>query len=368
MAANIEESEISLIDWAVNWLRERLPSSWELRQVAEASGRSDGQLTLQARGFTASIAIEARRSLTPKEAENLLPRLAQVLRSMTGNAPVLIVAPWLSRRTQEMLSEQQINYVDQTGNALIRLENPAVYIEAAGSLRNPNSKARGKVRLRGLKAGRLIRTLVDVCPPYTVTDLAAATGLAPGYVSRAIEALDDEALIKREPRGPVEDVQVPALLRRWASSYDVFKMNEVSTFIAPGGWEEVRNKLAADSRTEPKTVLTGSVAAARLAPVASPAMLLAYSPEPARLARELGLLPAEEGANVTFLSPFDPVVWVRTSEDQGLTFAASSQVAVDCLTGNGRMPAEGEALLQWMVENESAWRAVELGALAKWPR
>jgi hypothetical protein len=69
-------------------------------------------------------------------------------------------------------------------------------------------------------------------------------------------------------------------------------------------------------------VITGSFAASRLAPVASPAMLLAYASTPGRLASELELLPA-----------------------------APLQVAVDCLTGNGRMPAEGEALL----ESAEAW-------------
>jgi hypothetical protein len=38
---------------------------------------------------------------------------------MTGNAPVLIVAPWLSARTRELLAERGINYIDQTGNALV---------------------------------------------------------------------------------------------------------------------------------------------------------------------------------------------------------------------------------------------------------
>lgn len=366
MAANQIDSEINLLDWAVNWLRERLPGGWTLElDAAEQRGRerTDGRLVLQAAGgFIASIAVEARRSLSPKEAENLLPRLAQVLHSMTGRAPVLILAPWLSPRTQELLAEQQISYLDRTGNALIRLESPALYVETTGAARNPNPEERGKVGLRGPKAGRLIRTLVDVRPPYTVKELALATGLAAGYVSRTIAALDEEALIQREPRGPVEAVDLAALLRRWAASYDVFRSNQISTFIAPAGWEEVLTKLRLQPTLRSQVVLTGSFAASRLAPVSSPGMLLAYSSESDRLARELGLLAAEEGANVGLLWPFDPVVWVRTREEEGLRFAASSQVAVDCLTGNGRMPSEGEAVLGWMIANESAWRSDQLEA------
>jgi hypothetical protein len=32
------------------------------------------------------------------------------------------------------------------------------------------------------------------------------------------------------------------------------------------------------------------------------------------------------------------------------------QLVVDCLSGSGRMPAEGEAVLEWMQANESEWR------------
>jgi hypothetical protein len=40
----------------------------------------------------------------------------------------------------------------------------------------------------------------------------------------------------------------------------------------------------------------------------------------------------------------------------GVMYAAPSQVAVDLLTGPGRSPAEGQALLDWMESNEPAWR------------
>jgi hypothetical protein len=89
---------------------------------------------------------------------------------------------------------------------------------------------------------------------------------------------------------------------------------------------------------------------------------LAYCKRPQELASERGLLRSEEGANVVLLSPFDDVVWEPTSFHNHLAYAAPSQVVVDCLTGNGRMPAEGEALLAWMVDNEPSWRAENLSS------
>ena len=109
--------------------------------------------------------------------------------------------------------------------------------------------------------------------------------------------------------------------------------------------------------------MTGSFAAVRLAAVAAPSMLVVYCEDVAATAERLGLLPADEGANVTLLRPYDDVAWLRASTVDGIDYAAPSQVVVDCLTGNGRMPAEGEALLTWMAADEDQWRAPSLAQL-----
>ena len=150
------------------------------------------------------------------------------------------------------------------------------------------------------------------------------------------------------------------LLRAWAVGYDVFKREVVSAFVAPKGANTALEQLAAMST---RTLVTGSFAAVRLAPVAAPSLLAVYCEDVNEAARALGLLPADDGANVTLLRPFDGVVWARASVADDIGYAAPSQVAVDCLTGNGRMPAEGEALLEWMTSNETRWRAASLSHL-----
>lgn len=366
MSAKSRKSETALLDEAVSWLEGRLPDGWSIERYTTggpADAYPDSTLGLRASGgSSASIAVEVRDSLSPQEAMNLLPRLARVLHSMTGGAALLVVAPWLSERTRELLSAQQINYIDLTGNALMRLDNPAVYVETVGASRNPEPKSRGRTQLRGSKAARLIRLLADVRPPYGAGELAEATDLAPGYVSRLLDTLYREALIERSPRGPIESVDVPALLRRWASSYDVFKTNDSSAFVAPAGVDALLSRLVEEPGVGARVAITGSFAAARLAPVASPALLAAYCDSVAPIAHDLELLVADEGANVVLLQPFDPVVWQRTSIENGLRYVAPSQIAVDCLTGNGRMPAEGEALLEWMQADEEGWRLPSLPA------
>lgn len=366
MPANMALERTNLVDEAVARLRGMLPVSWDVERSTgaalargtppEGSALVDDAIDLRAReGTTVTFVVEAKRSFDPRAAEQLSTGVPRMLRSLAARFPILVVAPWLSARTQELLAREEINFIDLTGNAFISLEDPALYIRVAGATRNPEPPPRGRATVRGPKAARLIRLLVDVEPPYGVSEIAVATELAPGYVSRLLDALDRAALVERARRGRVEDADIAGLLRRWAESYDVLKTNDASLFLAPSGTKEALSRLAGRSSSSP-VAITGSFAAMRLAPVAAPALLIAYSNDVESVAEELGLLPADEGANVALLRAFDSIVWDRGSEEAGLLYVAPSQAAVDCLTGNGRMPAEGEALISWMKENEPRWR------------
>ena len=368
--ANNEDFETSIVDGVVKALQERLPGDWAVKSSREGPGvgfnpaaAAEAFVTLEPpAGAGLTLAVEAQKSFSPRDVTMLRSRSALLARMMHGGLPVLIAAPWLSQRSRELLENEGFSYLDLTGNMLLRLEDPAVYVRTTGSARNPEPAPRSSVRLTGTKASRLIRLLVDVRPPYGVRRLAGAAGLTPGYVSQLLDALDREALIERGARGRVESVDWPALLRRWAQSYEVFTANRLHTFVTPAGFQDVVDKLAGDP--VPPYAITGSLAAAMFSPVTATEMVMAYCDEPAALAEKLEVLPIDSGADVVLLEPFDPVVWERTiTIDAGLRLAAPSQVAVDCLTGNGRMPAEGEAVIEAIGDTEDAWRLASLEAL-----
>jgi hypothetical protein len=367
MAANTLIQENDLVEAAIAWLRERVPRSWAIEpsgrsELLTGIGRADAAVEIRGQGVYATLAIEAKRSLGPREVAGLFGSVGRTLRALNPNIPILLVAPWLSPRTRDLLTAEGVNYIDLTGNARVQLENPALFIESQGADRDPSPAPRGKARVRGPKASRLIRTLVDVRPPYGVRELAEATQLAPGYISRLLDALDDDSLVDRSKRGRVESTEIAGLLRRWAENYDVFNSNDSATFLAPRGAPQALTAVA-DLAEDGRTAVTGSFAAVRFAPVAAPSLLAIYCEKPNGIASALDLIPADEGANVVLLRPFDSIVWEGTEEQERIRYVAASQAAVDCLTGNGRMPAEGEALLSWMVANEQEWRRDSLAEL-----
>ena len=375
MAANPVSEEKTLIDGAVSCLQENLPATWKAEATSQTMGSPDPTRPPRVvdalinitgpQGAASTLLVEAKSSFAPRDVERFLSGLARQLRILNQSYPILVVAPWLSDRAREVLAAEDINYLDLTGNARIALNYPALFISTRGESRNPAPTPRGIARVKGPKAGRLIRLLVDVAPPYGVSQIASATGLAPGYVSRLLESLDEDALIERTRRGQVQSVDISAILRRWAQTYDVFKSNESSSFVAPQGPGNILERLASTA-TSAQVAVAGSFAAVRIAPVAAPALLVLYCTDSKRFASDFGLLPADRGSNVALLRPFDPVVWERTTTASGVTYTSVSQTAIDCLTGNGRMRSEGEALMAWMDENETQWRLSSLEMLPDW--
>lgn len=370
--ANAALEEEGLIAAAVSWLREKLPATWtvqarnrEATSSDEARGtRLDAIIDLRSPQSVNTVVVEAKRSFTPRDAQLLLPGVARRLRLLNPNYPILVVAPWISGQTQAILSADDVNFLDLTGNARLALEYPPLFISSQGATRNPIPAPRGVARVRGPKAGRLLRLLVDVAPPYGVAQIASATGLAPGYVSRLLDSLDKEALVERSRRGLVVSTDIQGLLLRWTLTYDVFKSNAASTFVAPQGPTKVLERLAAGA-TSSRVAVTGSFAAVQMAPIAAPSLLIAYCSDVAAFASECQLLPADRGTDVVALRPFDEVVWERTTRVGGVTYTAASQTAADCMTGNGRMPAEGEAVLSWMQQDDTRWRLPSLDLLVE---
>lgn len=123
--------------------------------------------------------------------------------------------------------------------------------------------------------------------------------------------------------------------------------------LEPRGTDALLGKLRVADRDY---ALTASAVAVRVAPVAPSRLIVVYTEAPEAMASDLGLAPTDSGANVFLVEPFSPVLMQRTETRDGLRCAALSQVAADLLTSPGRGPAEGEALVAWMRENEDAWR------------
>jgi len=316
----------------------------------------DAALTIRSPdGNRGTVLIEVKRAVDPKLVPLIAAQLESYQKSSRANS-TMVVAPFLSPRTRELLRNAQLSYADDTGNLRLALERPALYVETSGANTDPSKTANDRPlrSLKGPRTGRVIRALCDFKPPYGVEELATRSHTSLGSVSRVLTLLDREALITRQPRGPVVDVKWAELIARWIQDYSFLRSNTTRSFLDPRGLNALRARLAG---IELPYAITGSLAAAEISPIAVPRLATIYVDSVELAAQQLSLRPADVGGNVILAEPFDAVVYERGWERDGIKYAAASQVAADSLTSPGRGPSEGEELLRWMARHEDEWRS-----------
>jgi hypothetical protein len=353
----------SLISQAERLLAESLGRGWAVRRFDEpvrGSGvlQPDAILSVAAPdGSKALQMVEAKRRAFPRDVDNWL----RALKPVPSDCSYLLVSHFLSPRARTLLERAGVNYIDMTGNMLVRIERPSVMLCRQGADRDPAPKDEPVRSLRGGKAARIVRVLCDYREPATSRAVAARAGVSPGYVAKIIGLLERDALVEREGRGParpITRVLWADLIRRWSADHRLLKSNATRLFLAPQGVPGFLRDLAGWASRTPgsRYAVTASFAAAQRAPVAAPSLLVCYVDAPVGVAEKTGLVRATSTGNVYLCEPLDPIVFERAWTEGGTVYAALSQVAVDCLTGPDRMPAEGEALLEWMATNERSWR------------
>jgi hypothetical protein len=383
----VADGERALLEQGLDRLRDLLGEPWRVEVVnrplpADAArwmtdSASEQLVSIYSPaggGSSGQVLVEATQTLTPSRAiKEFGPKLA-LMHRLIGSAAVLIIAPWLSPRTRETLENLGYGYLDLTGNVSLRLQYPAVIIRTEGAKHDPSPKERhAQQQLRGARAGRLVRVLVDARPPYRATELAEASGLSLSYVSRLLDALEEEALIAREGRS-VTAVSWRELLRARAAQYNLLKANSYVSMLAPQGPAEVLSLLRQGRRRFEqlgKVAVTGPFATRKVVPnVTVGGQLMLYVPPDPRhngalemIANDLSLLRSDIGADVLMLRAANDMIFkgVRLLDD--IPYVALSQLALDSLGGTGRMPAEGEELLDYMTRNEENWRAPSVDRL-----
>ena len=357
---NMLTTESELLARAAQLLTDRLGAGWTLcTEPKQEPGivRSDAVFRVEAPDSSSALELAEAKQLTyPRD----VLRWLQTLEPVSPPYGYLLVAPFLGPMAREMLEAARVSYIDMTGNMLVRTDDPSLFISQQGAKRNPTPREKPERSLRGAKAARVVRALCDYAPPATSKTVAERAGVSPGYVSKIVSLLEREVLIRREGRGPtqpIQDVRWSDVIRRWAADYKLLESNACRLFLAPQGIQAfLRTMEDWASRSGGRYAVTGSFAAAQRAPVAPPSLLFCYVDAPIAVAEEAELTGASSTGNIYLCEPLDPVAFEASWVNDGVRYAALSQVAADCLTGPDRLPAEGEALMDWMAANESSWR------------
>ncbi len=354
--------ETALLAEALGNVTALLPRSWRIERRAD-TGAATATATVDAiidlvspSGKRTSFAVDVRVARLPPSG-SLLSTLRHPSRDTS--LPVLLVSNYLGPAVRTALTNAGVNYADATGWVLLTSEDPLILLTGRGAAKSPKSAGSSAVmRMNGVAASRIIRTLATQSTPMGVRQLAASAMVSPGSVSKLLATLGAEGVVDRGGHGEVLAVHRRALIHRWADDYSFKTCNQPIRYcIAPRGMDRTLSRLG-DS-TLP-VALTGAAAARMLLPAGTtsvvPMRLLAvYCADPAALADELSLIVAEPAtANMLVALPQDPAILAPSGAS--ITLAPTPLVLADLLTLPNRSDAEVDQLMDVLARTIPAWR------------
>jgi hypothetical protein len=260
--------------------------------------------------------------------------------------PALLISRYLSPPVRDRLRGFGIGHWDLTGNAQIELNAIDLCVEQDGTS-HAGSGEHAVRSLSGEMAGRVARALIDIRPPYTLGILAQHARVETSCASRVVAFLGDAELLRRQPRGKIEDVNWKELLRRWSLDAPLQSRGEAARLKCAHGIPEFLGRLGQSGFLH---ALTGELAFAKLASSEVPGMVTLYVDDVQAAQNQFNLHPAAE-ANVILVKPDDRSVFQRSSEAAGLRYVSPSLMVADLGESDAIEP-----ILAWMAKHESTWR------------
>ncbi|MGH7390946.1 MAG: hypothetical protein ACREM3_16035 [Candidatus Rokuibacteriota bacterium] len=268
----------------------------------------------------------------PRQIRAAVTRLGEIRREMPSAYP-LAVAVYIGPQSARILKNNNLGYLDLSGNCHIALEN--VFIEKEGK-RNVRPSTRPLRSLFAPRATRVVRVLLtEPARVFKLEELARAAAVSLGHAHNVVKRLEELAWVERDDRQRIRLTKPADLLENWGESY-TYRDNEILSYFAP---ERVSRKFMTDvaraaeaaGRRYALTLHAGAslVVAAHLR---VPAVHCYLEGDPLPVATALGLRPATEAeGSLHWLAPYDPGVFHGALEKGGLKVTCLPQLYVDLL-------------------------------------
>lgn len=322
--------EQDLIQGLESTLMSVLPRGWQARVArTPAAGGTDASLeVLSPVGDRLTACVEAMSRAEPA-------RLVREVSWLQRCDQALVVAPRLSARAREILTEAGISWLEPDGDCRIAMDG--LFIERLGlSQARSDRGAPGTRYVANLFSGGPLRVvrwlLIEPRRSWTLADMADRTRLTLGFVSRVFKTLARDAYLDRA-RGDNRLRDRDALLDAWASAPR--SGEAVSERVATVASTEALLHMIRSSSPPSAYAITAEAAADRIAPFARYSRVEMYVDDVAGWDRSLGLTAVPRGGNLVLIKPTDAGVFDGTFERDGLRLVSRPQLFVDLVRRGG---------------------------------
>jgi len=291
-----------------------------------------------------TLVVEISSLGQPRQIRAAVTRLAEIRRELPGAYPVA-AAEYIGPQSARILKNNNLGYIDLSGNCYLGLEN--LQIEKEGK-RNVRPSTRPLRSLFAPRATRVVRVLLaEASRAWRLEELAKAAAVSLGHSHNVVKRLEDLVWVERDDRQRIRLSKPTDLLESWCESY-TYRDNDITSFFVPERvsrkfMAEVARVAEANGRRYAFTLNAGvSLVAPRLR---VPAVHCYLEGDPAPLVSALGLRPsAEADGALHILGPYDPGVFYGLLEKGGLKVVSLPQLYADLLHYERRGAEQAEHL------------------------
>lgn len=316
-------------------------------ELAREERLADSRVDLLARdGRGRQWAIEVKSSSRPGQVERAASQL-HALRD-AGAISVLVV-PFMSKAGADAAERAGLNWIDLSGNAHIRAENLHVWVQGRPNEFRSPGRPSSPFAPKSARVSRVL--LLDPSRWWRQKDLAAATGLDDGNVSRIVRRLDEELLLERRER-ELRPRDPNLLLDTWAQDHRFDRHDIVPAHLSGTGIELARGLGDHLAGLEVRHAFTGLAAAWAIDQFARFRLTSVYvEGDPRAVADRLEIRQEPKGANVQLVGPDDVGVFAGEQDHAGLHCVSAVQIYLDLL----HLPERAEEAARHLRERRLDW-------------
>lgn len=289
---------------------------------------SEADLLVSAAGH--SFVVEVLGAAPPGALAAHASQVTAAARRQGRKAVPLLVVPFMSDAGRRVCADASIPWFDLSGNA--HIVAPGIRIIVDG---RPN-RFRGPGRPASIfapKSARVVRWLLEnEGRALTQREIARATDMTDGFVSRIVSRLEHESYVLREPGGALRVKDPALLLDAWRDDYRFDKHVLLQGHVAARSGDAlarfVGDTLAEGSVEHAATGLAAAWQMTHFAAFRIATFFLAESPSK-ELREKLGFREDARGANLWLVLPNDAGVFHGAETRDGLRCVHAVQAYVD---------------------------------------
>jgi hypothetical protein len=290
-----------------------------------------------------NIIVEIKTVGEPRYIRSAVQQLSSYLKK-TSDTYGIIAAPYMSEKTGEICKEENIGYIDLSGNCFLSFDT--IYIEK----KNYKSIVSRKGDLKSLfskKTTRLLRILLTRLEKvWTQISLSNESNVSIGLTNRVIKKLYEFEYIDFDQNKKISLKNATKLLDLWRENYS-YLINEVQGFYSPLSRKEFEGRLIEymSKRNIDRYAFTLFSGAELISPfVRTNQTFFYFSGNIEKLTKETELKPITSGANVIILKPYDEGVYYGIQKVQKRNVVSNIQLYLDLYNYKGRGREQAEHL------------------------